>query len=200
MIAAIIIAPLAWLLLAFGQDASLQAFADHHDDGALNTNDFLRPLLLLAAAGLFLGLIATLRFSPLGAVLTGVVYVGSYVLLLLAPQRVLDALSKDVSIAGLQANAATPLRTGTTVLVGAMLLVALISIGRWRRWPDRDGFDDTTRTWDRPFGDDQRGTAGRDPWEPETPAADRTPVGLLSWASSLRGNPQQATRRRRSFR
>jgi hypothetical protein len=184
MLAAIVIAPLAWLLLAFGQDTSLQAFADRGPDGSLDSGDFLRPLLFLAAAGLLLGLIATLRFSPLGAVLTGVMYAGSYVLLLAEPRNVLRALPKNVSIFGWHADTTTPLRTGTTLLVGALLLVALVSIGRWRRWPDREA-----------VYEDRRATPDRDRWEPDIPAADRTPSGLLGWTSLLRDTPDRAPMR-----
>lgn len=182
IIAAIIIAPLAWLLLAFGQDTSLRAFADHPDGGSLNSNDFLRPLLFLAAAGLLLGLIATLRFSPLGAVLTGIVYAGSYALLLAAPERVLHMLPKNVTIAGWHADTTTPLRTGTTVLVGALLLVALVSVGRWQRWPDND-----MSSWDRSLDEDRPTASRRDPRDEPYDTPERTPAGLVGWASSLRG-------------
>jgi len=205
MIAAFIIAPLAWLLLAIGQDQSAEAFTREQDTSALNSNDFLRPLLFLAAAGILIGLIATLRFSPLGAVMTGIAYAGSYALLLVAPDQVLDMLPDDISIAGFHADATTPLRTGTTLLVGALLLVAIISIGRWRRWPDADERYDplpstrassSTLEWDRPLGNDQLDPVGprtysdADPWE--TPRPDRTSAGLSHWASSLRGAVGQA--------
>src|SRR6266516_2652260 len=70
LIAAVVIGPSAWILLAFGQDRSAQAFA-HAQNTALHTGDFVRPVEYLAAAGLLLGLLATLRVSPLGSVLTG---------------------------------------------------------------------------------------------------------------------------------
>jgi hypothetical protein len=189
MIAGILIAPLAWLLLAFGQDTSLQAFADQPDGGAVDTHSLGRPLLLLAAAGVLLGLIATLRFSPLGAATTGILYAGSYALMLAAPDRVLSLLPRNVSIGGLHADTTIPLRTGTTVLVGALLLVGLLSIGRWRRWPDPDlaGWDDD---------DDDYDTPRRALSEPDIAAPDRTPSSLLSWTSSLRGGAGPAYRTR----
>ncbi|NUT36721.1 MAG: hypothetical protein HOV79_27010 [Hamadaea sp.] len=188
VIAALVIAPLAWLLLAYGQGQTLQKFAGPQETGApLDPQDFLRPLVFLAAAGVLLGLIATLRFSPLGAVLTGLAYVGIYALLLVKPQRTLDALPDDLSIAGLHIDATAPLRTGTSALVGAMMLIALVSIGRWRRWPDKDA-----SFWDRSYDDDRTSTTisspitRRDPWLEPDNTPERQPANLLSWTSTLR--------------
>ncbi|WP_165440058.1 hypothetical protein [Micromonospora kangleipakensis] len=38
-------------------------------------------------------------------------------------------------MAGQHADLATPVRTGTTLLIGAAILVAVPSVQRWRRWP-----------------------------------------------------------------
>jgi len=138
MIAAVIIAPLDWVLLAYGQDRSLQAFANQDNAHGLAAGDFIRPTLCLAAAGLLLGLIATMRFSPLGAVLAGTAYAGSYVALLVNPDAALDLLPNSVSVAGRSADLTTPLRTGATLFLGALLLVAVASRDRWRRWPSPD--------------------------------------------------------------
>ncbi len=164
LIAALVIAPLAWLLIAFGQDRSAVAFSAD----TLHPGDFVRPLQYLAAAGLLLGIIATLRFSPLGAIVSGVAYLSSYALLLVAPDGVVKAVSHHVSIAGHRADLALPVRTGTTVVMGALLVVAAASIGRWRRWPrpaadtyapepafDRPAFD--RPAFDRPLGADGLG-------------------------------------------
>lgn len=135
LIAAIVIGPLAWILLAIGQDRSVQAFTTAQSSGAFNTGDFVRTSLLLAAAGILLGLIATLRFSPLGAVLTGVGYAGTYLAMLTRPAWLLSLLGHKVTVAGQHADLATPVRNGTTLMFGAALLVAVVSIQRWRRWP-----------------------------------------------------------------
>jgi hypothetical protein len=34
-----------------------------------------------------------------------------------------------------QVDLATPVRTGTTLLLGSLLLVGVVSVQRWRRWP-----------------------------------------------------------------
>lgn len=135
LIAAVVIGPLAWILLAIGQDRSAQVFANAQDGGALDPSDFVRPVLLLAAAGILLGLIATLRFSPLGAVLTGIVYAATYLGLLIKPTWVLNLVDHKLTLAGHQADLANPVRTGTTLLLGSLLLVGVVSFHRWRRWP-----------------------------------------------------------------
>jgi hypothetical protein len=158
LIAALVIGPLAWILMAFGQDRSAQAFANAADSGSLHTADFIQPLLLLAGAGVVLGLIATLRFSPLGAVVAGVAYTATYATLLIAPHRLLDLLAHHVSVAGHRADLSTPIRTGTALLVGAMLLVATASVDRWRRRPrPTETTSDPTSEQDRPLGVDGLG-------------------------------------------
>jgi len=136
LIAGVVVGPLAWILLAFGQDRSAEVFADARLSGTYRTEDFVAPLVFLAGAGLLLGLIGTLRFSPLGATVIGVVYTSSYTLLLIAPKGTLELLTNDLSVAGRHADLTTPIRTGTTVVLGLLLLVAGLSIGRWRRWPN----------------------------------------------------------------
>jgi hypothetical protein len=143
LIAALVIAPLAWFLLAFGQATSLKVLADDNT-ATPSGGEFVRPLVFLAAAGLLLGLFATLQTSPVGAVVTGILYAASYVMLLVAPHAVLSALSKEVSFGGLRADLSTPVRTGTSALLGAMMLLALISVRRWRR---RSEWEDSGDSW-----------------------------------------------------
>ncbi len=135
LIGAIFIGPLAWILIAFGQDRSTAAFARVQSTGAFHTGDFVRPLVYLAAAGVLVGLIATLRFSPLGAVLTGVVYVLSYVWLLVDPNWLLHLFRRNLSVFGQTADPTLPVRSGTTLIVGSLLVVSVLSAKRWRRWP-----------------------------------------------------------------
>jgi hypothetical protein len=165
VIAAVVIAPIAWLLLAYGQDRSVQAFANGESQGVLQTGDFLRPVVCLAAAGLLFGLLATLRFSPLGAVLTGAVYTAGYLGLLVNPNALIDVLPHRISLAGRVADPTTPIRTGSALVLGALLLVGVASIGRWRRWPrrpttDQDWADDPLPApAERPLGVDGLGLA-----------------------------------------
>ncbi|HEU4423632.1 MAG TPA: hypothetical protein VFR67_13955 [Pilimelia sp.] len=208
LIAAAAIAPIAWVLLAFGQDRSGQAFANAQGDGTLESGDFLRPALCLAAAGILFGLIGTLRFSPLGAVVTGIGYAGSYLALLVDPQAVVDLFPAAFTMAGKQADPTTPLRTGSALLLGAMLLIAVVSVGRWRRWPGarepEPGETDEVEPHGPASGLLPVDTTWPDPalpaWRAEPdPAADRAidhepAAGVSGWVSSLRGHPDRSFR------
>jgi hypothetical protein len=163
LIAAIVIGPLAWILIAFGQDRSAAAFAKAASTHAFHTGDFVRPLIYLAAAGLLLGLVATLRFSPLGAGLTGVVYVASYVWLLIDPKGLVDLFNRQLSIAGQHADPTLPVQTGTTLIVGALLVVALFSGARWRRWPKAVPATEPTPAGTGPDGEELYGLGPGDP-------------------------------------
>jgi hypothetical protein len=200
LIAAVVIAPLAWVLIAFGQDRSVQVFADADHAGALHGADFVRPLLLLAAAGILLGLIGTLRWSPLGAVVTGAAYAASYLLLLVAPGTVMRLFRHSLSVAGQHADAATPVRSGTALVLGGLLLVAVFSLGRWRRWPVASESMADLRPAQEPGQDTGSGSLdgglGAEP-EPATQVgyrslAQRARVGTSapSWAVSRHGYGQ----------
>jgi hypothetical protein len=135
LIAAIVIAPAAWLLIAFGQGEAGSSFAKAQTSGAWPAGDFLAPLLLLAGAGILLGLIGTLRFSPLGAVLTGLIYAASFVAVLFAGKAVNDLLNHTITISGRTADLRAPVASGASLVLGALLLVSAASVRRWRRWP-----------------------------------------------------------------
>jgi hypothetical protein len=132
LLVAILIAPSSWLLLAFGQDRSARAFTEPLAAGAFNTTDFVRPAAYLAAAGLLLGLLATLRYSPLALTLTGAGYTAGYLALLVAPTRTLGLFPHSVTVAARSADPTTPLRTGTALVLGTSMLVAAISV-KWRQ-------------------------------------------------------------------
>jgi hypothetical protein len=133
LIAAIVIAPAAWLLIAFGQTQSGAAFAKATQSGTWTASDFVWPLLFLAGAGILLGLIGTLRFSPLGAVLTGLLYVASFVAVLVDGKDVYKLFNYKISILKHDALLPVPVANGTTLVLGSLLLVAVASVARWRR-------------------------------------------------------------------
>jgi hypothetical protein len=135
LITAIVVGPSAWILLAFGQDRSADVFAEASRSGTFRTEDFVGPLLLLAGAGLLLGILVTLRFSPLGVTVIGIAYTSSYTLLLIAPKGTLGLLTNHLSVADRHADLTTPIRTGTTVVLGLLLLAAAMNISRPRRGP-----------------------------------------------------------------
>jgi hypothetical protein len=181
LIAALVVAPLSWILLAFGQDRSAQAFANQQHTGAFDTGDFVRPVVCLAGAGLLLGLLATLRISPLGAVLAGAGYAASYLALLSDPDRVLDLFPEKISLAGHAADPTIPLRTGTAMLLGALMLVATVSVGRWRRRPIADQLDEQA-----PAAWEQDGPVGIDGLGLRQPAPSTDPELVARYVSAPR--------------
>lgn len=192
VIAAVIVGPLAWILFAVGQDRSARIFANAHEGTAFTSSDFVRPVLVLAAAGILLGLIATLRFSPLGAALAGTIYSASYLGLLVSPTTMMKLLDHKMTLSGHQVDLAAPVRNGTTLLVGSLLLVGVVSVRRWQRWPQRDEAttalrpDDIlppTTERDQPLGADGLGLSGVRKTPEPVPASD------TSWAGSLSSTP-----------
>ncbi|GGM41330.1 hypothetical protein ACFFX1_12815 [Dactylosporangium sucinum] len=200
LIAAIVIAPLAWVLLALGQVRSAGAFT-----GTLHAADFARPVALLAAAGLLLGLLGTLRFSPLGAMAIGIAYTLSYAMLLVAPAQTMNLFTDDLWVAGRHLDLTAPIRSGTTMVLGVLLLVGAASRQRWRRWPQPAAeAPETTETPQRPLGIEGLGLnpAYRDAEpEPATVPAPYTtpePYDTERWASgtdeSAQRQPTSASR------
>jgi hypothetical protein len=152
LIAALLIAPLAWILIAFGQERSVQALSGG-PNGFISTGSLIHPFEMLAGAGLLLGILATLRVSPLGSVVTGLGYSISYILMVVAPEGALRLFGHSFSVAGRRIDLSVPVRNGTTLLIGVLMLVAILSLGRWRRWPrDDDELDDYEDERDRPVG------------------------------------------------
>ncbi|GAA4261553.1 hypothetical protein [Dactylosporangium darangshiense] len=169
LIVAIVVAPLAWVLLAVGLDRSARAFPGAGHSSALHAGDFVTPVLLLAVAGLLLGVLGTLRLSPLGAVVIGVVYTLSYTMLLIAPSQTAKLFAHDFWVADRHVDLAVPLRTGTAMVLGVLLLVGAFSVQRWRRWPRPEAAAaETTTDSDRPLGTDWLGlTPANGDTEPE---------------------------------
>lgn len=135
LIAGVVIAPLVWGLLAIGQADSTATFARWEQSDTIFTGDLLKPAAFLAGAGILLGLIATLRLSPLGPLVAGVVFVIPTVGLLIDPITVRDAFPAETNLVGQKFSLLTPVINGTLLAMGLLLLVAVASVQRWRRWP-----------------------------------------------------------------
>lgn len=135
LIAAIVIAPVAWLLIAFGQTQSGTAFGKAAQSGTWSASSFVWPLLFLAGAGILLGILGTLRFSPLGAVLTGLFYVASYVAVLVDGKDAYKLFNYKITILKHDALVPAPVANGTTLVLGSLLLVGVASLSRWRSAP-----------------------------------------------------------------
>jgi hypothetical protein len=128
LLGAILVAPLAWLLLAAGQDRP-----DRMDAGVTGLQ---RTLACLLAGGLLVSLVATVRRSPLGAALTGGGYAALHVAALVFPAATMHLFPHSVVVAGRSVDPTAPLRTGTVLLIGVALLAAAFGLGR-RRTPGK---------------------------------------------------------------
>jgi hypothetical protein len=133
-IAGLIVAPLAWLLYAYGEYHYRTQF-----NATFSPAKASPWLLLVLLAGILLGVIATLRISPAGAVVAGAGY------LLATAWNLIDVPSSYQMVSGLgdlmgmkpPIMLADPLFTGAVPLVGAALLVAGFSRQRWLTWPGK---------------------------------------------------------------
>ncbi|HWB36450.1 MAG TPA: hypothetical protein VHA75_10550 [Rugosimonospora sp.] len=139
LIAGVLAVPLVWLILSVGQLRTGTQFAKAATEGSFVARDFIPPFLLLVAAGLVLGVIACLRVSPVGPVVAGVAFLAPYAALLIRPQDTYDrfAYTFDLSFVHgkTDGDLTTPLTSGIAPVIGALLLVAVVSAKRWRRWP-----------------------------------------------------------------
>jgi hypothetical protein len=131
----IVAAPVTWLLIAFGQGQSTQTVERWLDRGTFDSVDLIQPAAYLAAAGVVLGLVATLRTSPLGPLVAGLLLAGVYAGMFADPFAVRDRVPDDWTLFGDHIPLRTPLTNGTLLLVGALLIMSVFSAQRWRTWP-----------------------------------------------------------------
>jgi hypothetical protein len=137
LLAGIVAAPLAWLCLATGQYRSSRTVANWNEESFFDTADLIGPAAFLVAAGIVLGLIGALRWSPAGALVAGLLFVTPTVLMFINPFETLDAFSVDQQrrLLGQDLQPWLPVENGTLLVLGTLLLVAIFSAQRWRRWP-----------------------------------------------------------------
>lgn len=135
LLAGVVAAPLTWCLIALGQSGSQDTVGDWVQSGTFDATDLIEPAAYLAAAGVVLGLVATLRISPVGPLVGGVLLAAAYVGMFIAPLDVRDAVPDDWDVLDRQLPLRLPLDNGTLLLVGVLLLMAVFSAQRWRRWP-----------------------------------------------------------------
>ncbi|MBO0871642.1 MAG: hypothetical protein J2P15_24080 [Micromonosporaceae bacterium] len=146
LIAGIIAAPVAWLLIGWGQLDLAKPMATAAQTGTFHTNDFIKPFVILAVAGIVVGLVASLRLSPVGPLVAGAALVAPYVSLLIAPSYTFRQFNKSTHPVLKQvSNLVLPLTSGLALVLGLVLLVAVLSAARWRRWP-KDEFPSASGT------------------------------------------------------
>lgn len=135
----LIVAPLAWLAMSIGQVSTGKEFDTYSSKGVFVAGDFVRPLAMLMVAGLLLGIIACLRISPVGPLVVGVGYLATFAGLTVWPHRAYDLFAYTFRLSFLhgqgKGDLTTPLTTGTAPVIGALLIVAVVSAKRWQRWP-----------------------------------------------------------------
>jgi hypothetical protein len=137
LLAGLVAAPLAWLFLATGQYRSSQTVAKWNAESVFDTADLIGPAAFLVAAGVLLGLLGTLRWSPAGPLVAGLLLVVPTVFMFINPFETLDAFSVDQPRRLLNQDLQPwlPVENGTLLVLGALLLMAVFSAQRWRRWP-----------------------------------------------------------------
>ncbi|GAB2960423.1 hypothetical protein GCM10027280_56570 [Micromonospora polyrhachis] len=133
----IVVAPLTWVLLTLGQDGSSRTVDRWVELGTFTTANLIGPAVYLAVAGILLGLLGTLRVSPLGPLVAGLLLVAPYVKLVFDPFALREAIPGDLRILGDPLPLFLPVQNGTLFLIGTLLLIATFSRQRWRRWPAR---------------------------------------------------------------
>lgn len=133
LIAGVVLAPIVWAVAAYGQAVTAQVSAQ----GA--PTSFESKLLIAAAAfagaGLVFGIIGTLRVSPVGPLIAGLAYLGCYGFAIASPGTANDAFNRVTTVGDYQVHYATALTSGLIPVLGAALLMAAFSPGRWRSWP-----------------------------------------------------------------
>jgi hypothetical protein len=155
LIAGVVIAPLAWFLIAFGEGAMSRGGAANDFKG-----DYILGGLLIMGIGLLLGLISSLRTSPVGALVASLTFLGASIFALFARTEALQVFSREVRIGDYTANIASPLNSGVLAVAGGMLLIAVFSAARWRTTAP---VQETAETWTAP--------PPPEAWAAATPAA-----------------------------
>ncbi|KAB1932637.1 hypothetical protein F8271_25080 [Micromonospora sp. ALFpr18c] len=134
-LAGLVVAPITWLLVTLGQDGSSRTVDRWVEIGTFNTANLIEPAVYLGVGGVLLGLLGTLRFSPLGPLVAGLLLVTPYVGMFVAPFEVRDAVPQGWKVLGDPLPLRLPVENGTLFLLGMLLLMATFSGQRWRRWP-----------------------------------------------------------------
>ncbi|MET8280190.1 hypothetical protein [Micromonospora sp. NPDC005174] len=175
-LAGLVVAPITWALVTLGQDGSSRTVDRWVEIGTFNTANLIEPAVYLGVGGVLLGLLGTLRFSPAGPLVAGLLLVTPYVGMFVAPFEVRDAIPHDWKVFGDPLPLRLPVENGTLFLIGLLLLMATFSGQRWRQWPQPATVPGATPTpAEAPRGDDFTMTD----WSPSEPAErDTAPLTL----------------------
>ncbi len=170
-LAGLVVAPVTWVLVTLGQDGSAGTVDRWVEIGTSNTANLIEPAVYLAVGGIVLGLLGTLRVSPLGPLVAGLLLITPYLGLFVSPFGVRDRIPDGWEFLGDPLPLRLPVQNGTLFLIGMLLLMATFSGQRWRSWPRP--VTETVPTAGGP-APDQTLTD----WPPTTPAEDTAPLSL----------------------
>ncbi|MEU4639112.1 hypothetical protein [Micromonospora sp. NPDC023814] len=134
-LAGLVVAPVTWVLVTLGQDGSAGTVDRWVEIGTSNSANLIEPAVYLAVGGILLGLLGTLRISPLGPLVAGLLLAAPYVGLFAAPFEVRDRIPDGWKVFGDPLPLHVPVENGTLFLIGLLLIMATFSGQRWRRWP-----------------------------------------------------------------
>ncbi|MFV2107045.1 hypothetical protein [Micromonospora sp. LOL_015] len=137
LLSGLAVAPLCWVLIAVGQTTSARTIAGWVTDDTYHTATLLAPAAFVFAAGLLLGLLGTLRFSPLGPLTAGLALATPYVAMFVDPfgARDLIGIGTPWRLLGEPVVLLQPVENGTLALLGVLLSTAVLSRQRWRSRP-----------------------------------------------------------------
>ncbi|MFI7607208.1 hypothetical protein ACIBTV_18995 [Micromonospora sp. NPDC049366] len=134
-LAGLVVVPVTWVLVTLGQDGSSRTVDRWVDLGTFNTANLIEPAVYLGVGGVLLGLLGTLRISPVGPLVAGLLLVTPYIGMFVAPFTVRDRIPDGWKVFGDPLPLQLPVENGTLFLIGLLLLMATFSVQRWRRWP-----------------------------------------------------------------
>ncbi|MCI4064356.1 hypothetical protein MRQ36_17825 [Micromonospora sp. R77] len=150
-LAGLVVAPVTWVLVTLGQDGSARTVHRWVELGTYSTPNLIEPAVYLGVAGILLGLLGTLRVSPLGPVVAGLLLITPYVGMFVAPFTVRDRIPDTWKVLGDPLPLRQPVENGTVFLIGVLLLMAAFSAQRWRRWPGRPTAEAELTSSDKPI-------------------------------------------------
>ena len=99
-LAGLAVAPVTWVLVTLGQDGSVRTVDRWVEIGTYSTPNLIEPAVYLGVAGILLGLLGTLRFSPFGPLVAGLLLAVPYLGLFVAPFSVRDRVPDDLKLLG----------------------------------------------------------------------------------------------------
>ncbi|MCW2503079.1 MAG: hypothetical protein JWO79_1363 [Actinomycetia bacterium] len=129
LLAGLALAPVVWFLAALGDYRLVTALPRGAAAGG-SSKELLLGVLLLLAGGLWIGILAGTRVSPAGSVAIGLVWLGAGAWFVKDPKQLADWLPDGPG--GHHGLFLLPLEHGYAFVVGAAMMLPLISITRWR--------------------------------------------------------------------